>query len=753
MHRCKWTTWLPLFLFPILALCTLWGGLHLAQISGAIAPLAVAQAAALDDNTVDIVLTQSVFPTGTLHPGELVLLNLTFTNTGSTVMDSAIVEDIIPSELIPRNVVPSGISITDISAGQPYRWQTGALAAGARASILIDGYINPDLTTSLTITNTATMTAATDNNSSNNQAQVTLNVQTPTVSFNTTRYAVNEDNVQFPIEVRVTNPNPYASLSVHYSTIDKSAQSQPPELRDFTPISKTLVISAGYPSRQILIPILDDNISEGAEQFNVALSQPKGAGLGATTQVTLTIIDDDSAGVNISPSSVEVEEAGATAVYSVVLQSQPVAQVAIDIMADSAVTTSQNRLLFDSLNWQMVQTVTVTAIDDRIFEGIQESIIRHTVQSTDPNYDNTTVADVVATVRDDDKAGLTVRPSELNVSEEPNLLSSTAAYSIALKSLPTADVIVQPVSGDQLHTEPAALTFTSVNWNIPQNVVVTAIDDAVAEGESTAFIAHEIVTQDPHYADAATPDVAVHIADNDMPGVIISQQEITVTESADIRSATESYSVSLASQPMDLVTVTIAAASAFTVNPSVLYFDSMDWKVPQLVSVSVKDDDVVSDRQVGKLLHTVSSNDARYADLSPVELTVDVIDNDVLGLSYTITPPLTLTEGGAPLAYQLSLESRPTADVTVTAVISNGRLTLTPATFVFTPADWNTPQAGTIGAMDDQQGNEGTQFDQIHFTMASADPHYNGLQQDLDVVILGSAGARTVYLPVIRKLR
>ncbi|MCB0081680.1 MAG: hypothetical protein KDE47_12145, partial [Caldilineaceae bacterium] len=247
--------------------------------------------------------------------------------------------------------------------------------------------------------------------------------------------------------------------------------------------------------------------------------------------------------------------------------------------------------------------------------------------------------------------------------------------------------------------------------------------------------------------------VAVHIADNDMPGVIISQQEITVTESADIRSATESYSVSLASQPMDLVTVTIAAASAFTVTPSVLHFDATDWKVPQSVSVSVKDDDVVSDRQVGKLLHTVSSNDARYAELSPVELTVDVIDNDVLGLSYTITSPLTLTEGGAPLAYQLSLESRPTADVTVTAVISNGQLTITPATFVFTPADWNTPQEGTIGAADNQQGNGGAQFDQIHFTMASADPHYNGLQQDLDVVILGSAGARTVYLPVIRKLR
>lgn len=750
MHCSKWTKWLPLFVLPILSIGLLWGALHQAQVVGATA-LAVSQAPALFSSTVDVVLTQSIFPTETVQPGEQFLLNLTFTNTGTTVMNSAIVEDIIPPELIPENVVPSGISITDISGGQPYRWQTGPLAGGARASILINGHVDTELTAATRITNTAILTSATDVDPLNNQAQVALDVQVPTVSFNTTRYAVNENDIQFPIEVRVTNPNPYAKLTVRYATVDKSAQSQPPELRDFTAISKTLVISAGYPSRQILIPILDDAISEGPEQFNVSLSQPKGAQLGANTQVTLTIIDDDSAGVNISPSSIEVEEAGASAIYSVVLQSQPVAAVNISITADSAVTTSLNALHFDLSNWQTVQTITVSAIDDRIAEGIQESIIRHTVQSTDNNYNDTSVADVVVTVRDDDAAGLTVTPAELNVAEEVAASGSTAAYAVVLKSRPTADVTVQTAPGDQLQTEPSALTFTSANWNTPQNVVVAAIDDAVAEGETIDFVAHEIVSQDPHYADAATPDVMVHIADNDTPGVIISQQYITITENADILRATEYYSVSLASQPVELVTITIAAAPAFTVSPPVLHFDAANWLTAQPVAVSVEDDNVMRDGQSGRVQHTVSSGDARYAALDSVELLVNVIDNDLAGLSYDVTPPLTVQEDGPPVTYTLYLDSQPTANVTVTAVTSDHRLIIAPTDFVFTPATWNKHQEGTI-SVQDEQAPQGVQSGQIVFNIFSADPNYDGVQKNLNLIIMDGV-MHPVYLPLVRKER
>lgn len=750
MHCRKEFVWLYLFLLPLLGIYALWGSLHKFQgdrsVSTQSTPL---QGETMESGAVDILLSQSIFPTGTLRPGQGVLINLTFTNTGSTTMNSATVEDILPAALISATALSSGISLVDVSNGAPYRWQTGSLGAGARASIFIEGRIDPTLTSNATITNTAVITSAADTDPSNNRTQVALDVQAPRVGFNTTRYAVNESNIPFPIEVRVTNPNPYANIVVHYKTVDGSAHSEPPEQRDFTPISSTLVISPGYPSRQILIPILDDAISEGQEQLHVMLSQASGAALGATQQVTLTIIDDDSAGVNISPSAIEVEEAGTTGVYSVVLQSQPVADVTIDIFPDSAVTTSHSALHFNALNWQTVQSVTVAAVNDRIAEGIQESIIRHTVQSTDDSYNDTSVADVVATVRDDDAAGLAIAPGEVDVFEEAAVPGAVAAYSLVLKSRPTADVLVQMEPGNQLTTQPLELAFSPLNWSSPQTVTVAAVDDRVAEGMQLEHVAHAIISQDPHYADAATPDLLVHVADNDTPGVIISNEQITITENADLLRATEYYSVTLASQPVEPVSVTIQAAPTFSVTPTILRFDVDTWFTPQPVAISVKDDNIVREGQSGVVVHSVFSNDSGYAALAPLTLFVGVIDNDIPGLSYTPAQTNTLSEGGPPLRYELALESEPTANVTVTATVSGTQLSITPSLYIFTRETWNVPQAGLVSAADDAV-DEGAHTEQINFVMNSADLHYNGLQRELKLTIIEEEGARTLFLPLVR---
>ena len=58
---------------------------------------------------------------------------------------------------------------------------------------------------------------------------------------------------------------------------------------------------------------------------------------------------------------------------------------------------------------------------------------------------------------------------------------ATATYDVVLESEPTADVTITPAGGAQLQT-PAALLFTSANWDTAQTVTVTATDDAVAEG-------------------------------------------------------------------------------------------------------------------------------------------------------------------------------------------------------------------------------------------------------------------------------
>jgi hypothetical protein len=65
---------------------------------------------------------------------------------------------------------------------------------------------------------------------------------------------------------------------------------------------------------------------------------------------------------------VAVTEGGATATYTVVLMSQPSANVTINVTADSQVTVDKSSLSFTTTNWNVAQTVTVTAVNDAVAE-------------------------------------------------------------------------------------------------------------------------------------------------------------------------------------------------------------------------------------------------------------------------------------------------------------------------------------------------------------------------------------------------
>ena len=119
-----------------------------------------------------------------------------------------------------------------------------------------------------------------------------------------------------------------------------------------------------------------------------------------------TLVAAGNAGVTLTQSggSTDVAEGGATDSYSVVLNSQPTANVAIAINAGSQLNTNTNSLTFTPANWNVAQTVTVTAIDDAIFEGNHTGTLAHTVTSTDASYNNLAVANVVANISDNESA-------------------------------------------------------------------------------------------------------------------------------------------------------------------------------------------------------------------------------------------------------------------------------------------------------------------------------------------------------------
>ena len=83
--------------------------------------------------------------------------------------------------------------------------------------------------------------------------------------------------------------------------------------------------------------------------------------------VTVTVTDNDSTGVRVSKTTLTVEEEDTTGnSYTVVLDAQPTADVTVTVAghAGTDVTPNPTTLTFTTSNWNMFQTVMVTASAD-----------------------------------------------------------------------------------------------------------------------------------------------------------------------------------------------------------------------------------------------------------------------------------------------------------------------------------------------------------------------------------------------------
>jgi Ca2+-binding RTX toxin-like protein len=100
-------------------------------------------------------------------------------------------------------------------------------------------------------------------------------------------------------------------------------------------------------------------------------------------------------------------------------------------------------------------------------------------------------------------------------------------YKVRLNTQPTANVTVAITPESQVTVSLGVLTFTPANWNVPQTVTVTAVDDAVVEGNHVSPISHATTSTDTLYNNLVAP-VTVNISDNDNLGdvKILSQKSV-----------------------------------------------------------------------------------------------------------------------------------------------------------------------------------------------------------------------------------
>ncbi len=365
--------------------------------------------------------------------------------------------------------------------------------------------------------------------------------------------------------------------------------------------------------------------------------------------IAVTVFDNDTPAVNITPTggSTSVIEGGATDTYDVALATAPTANVNISLSIVSAqVTTDVYTLTFTPANWNLPQTVTVTAVDDAIVEGAHSDSITHTVASTDLNY-NALAAPALSSITIVDNDAGSVLITESGGSTDIAEGGVTDSFDVVLGLQPSADVRVSlnPDFNNQCTASASPLTFTPANWNTPQTVTFTAVDDGIVEGAHTCAITITPRSSTAGYNLIAVPNVVINVTDNDFLGVTLSESggSTDVTEGGN----TDTYDVFLNSQPQLNVTVNIVPNAQVTTNVSMLTFTPANWNAPQTVTVTAVDDGVQEGTHTGVVSHNITSTDPGYAGFAVADVAVNITDNLAPVITLVGSTPMTITVGDA----------------------------------------------------------------------------------------------------------
>ena len=250
-------------------------------------------------------------------------------------------------------------------------------------------------------------------------------------------------------------------------------------------------------------------------------------------EVTVTITDDDTAGVTVSKSAVTVTEEDTTGdTYTVVLDSQPTANVTITIGGQTAadITATPTPLAFTTTNWGTPQTVTVTAGNDTDTVTDTHSLT-HSAMSSDTKYSGISIPNVGVTVNDDDSAIPALSFDNINITVDED--DSQATLTVELSQASTITVTVDYATSDNTaeagddYTETSGtLTFTA--GETVMAIIVPILDDAIYE----TLERFNVTLSNPTGATLpAFPGAQINIAVDESPPTA-SIANVTVRENA-----------------------------------------------------------------------------------------------------------------------------------------------------------------------------------------------------------------------------
>ena len=483
----------------------------------------------------------------------------------------------------------------------------------------------------------------------------------------------------------------------------------------------------------VVVTGVDDHVADGTQTYSLAFG-PSTSGdrdfVDLSGSVDLRNVDDETPGVLVSAPAGDVTEAGTTTTLTVVLSSEPTADVVLTVASDDTGegTIAPSTLRFTALDWNAPQTVTVTGVDDDFIDGTQTFHVAVTaIASSDAGYASLALPSPVS-VRtvDDDSAGFLLATVDATSGED----GDTASFTVALTARPSADVTITlgtSGAGEGEVTSPTTLIFTPSDYATPQTVTVTGRNDDLADGTQPYQISVAVgSTTDTDYAALAAGSVGLGNVDDDSAGILVSAATGHTTEAG----GTATFTIRLASEPYGDVTVAFDTddPGEGTVDKTSVTFTTTDWNVAQTVTLTGVNDAIDDGDQPYQIAFSdVTSTDTAYDAMLPANVVVTNDDDDTRGVHVSAISGPT-TEKGGTATFTVVLDTEPTADVELTFGSSDTTEGTTDVNMlVFTSTDWYLPKTVTVTGVDDTIVDGDIAYTIDFDPVSSLDPVYDGL--------------------------
>ena len=340
-------------------------------------------------------------------------------------------------------------------------------------------------------------------------------------------------------------------------------------------------------------------------------------------------------------------------------------------------------------------TSTITGVDDAIVESVEA--IEITVRTYIRDFLGTGIPYVISedtvtvTITDNDVRSVAVSKGSLTIKE-----GGSATYSVALTSQPTDTVTVSALmsgSGD-VSVSPGTLSFTEDNWNVAQEVTVSAGSDADAVNDK-ATVGHTVSGGDYGANGVTAASVEVEVIEPST-SVALSVSPAEVVEGDGAADVSVSVTGTLDGEARAQDTVVSLLASNYTKGTPTLTIPAGDTSATAPFTLTGTGDDIDEPDEEVEI-----SGSTAVSGMTVTSTELTILDDDDRGVTVSSTE-LDVTEGGSG-SYTVVLDSQPTAPVPITVRSSDpGAATVSPGSLTFGPTNWSTPQTVTVEGVHDE---------------------------------------------------